>query len=91
VVCESLTYPKVACLGGIAKMGLMSEVRVNPTAVLRNLREATIVDPGLGGSSAKENISQRNLGDWTLGLYCEHNLFLRAVWEVGRVAGDVDA
>lgn len=44
VVWESLTYPKVACLGGIVKTGLMIELLVAPNTVISSLREATIVE-----------------------------------------------
>jgi hypothetical protein len=44
VVWESLTYPKVACLGGIVKTGLMIELLVAPDTVTSSLRKATVVE-----------------------------------------------
>ena len=44
LVCESFTYPSVACFGGIMQKDLMSEFLVVVAMTVANLLEATIVE-----------------------------------------------
>jgi hypothetical protein len=60
VVCGSLTYFRVPCLGGILKNEVLNGFRVTPITALNILREATIVSRSNVAVDSAEKSSVRS-------------------------------